>query len=315
VKNLPYYLKNFIYHNLPSAYFKSNYRRLRRFENEADQTELQTRLNYYCKLDKNFKIPSTATAVKDFKRSSGTGYYFDLKEFLHYFKGSTKFNYHFGDETHVNPVPTLFKARPIQGDNANSILFKLNKRRHFQWVDDKLKFSEKNNQLVWRGTAHHELRKRFAEAYYKHPRFNVGQTNQRSGRGKPWQKEAMTIDEQLNYKFLFCPEGRDVATNLKWAMSSNSLCLMPKPRFETWFMEGTLKAGIHYVEIKRDFSDLEEKMDFYIAKPKEAEGIIANAHKHVARFQNKDLEDLLCLNVLTRFAELSEQKNSLKFDY
>lgn len=313
MKKIPYYIKNYTYNSLPEFFFKRKYKSLRAFEAQANQDELNFRLSYYVKTNNSFKLPTNSVAISEFKRGRGTGYFFDLKEFLHYFKNDTKFNYHFGDETHINAEPTLFKARPIEGANENSILFKLNKNRHFRWVNDTIPFRKKSDKLVWRGTAHHELRKRFAEAYYQHPRCDVGQTNERSGRGKPWQKEPMTIDEQLAYKFIFCPEGRDVATNLKWAMSSNSLCLMPKPAYETWFMEGILQADVHYVEIARDFSDLEEKMDYYLANPSEAENIIANAHAHVARFQNKNLEDLLCLNVLSRFAELSGQTNALKF--
>ncbi|TOQ08578.1 glycosyl transferase family 90, partial [Vibrio parahaemolyticus] len=69
-------------------------------------------------------------------------------------------------------------------------------------------------------------------------------------------------------------EGMDVATNLKWIMSSNSLCFTPKLRYETWFMEGKLKAGVHFVQVKDDFSDLDEKMDYYLEHPDKAEEII-----------------------------------------
>ena len=53
-------------------------------------------------------------------------------------------------------------------------------------------------------------------------------------------------------------EGIDVATNLKWIMSSNSLCFSPKLRYETWFMEGKLVPGVHFVEVRDDFDDLAE---------------------------------------------------------
>jgi hypothetical protein len=117
----------------------------------------------------------------------------------------------------------------------------------------------------------------------------------------------MSKEAQLEYKFIFCPEGNDVSTNLKWAMSSNSICFMPKPRYETWFMEGLLKPGIHYVELKSDYSDLEEKIDYYSTHIEEAETIIANANEHVAQFQNQDLERLLSIKVLERYFELSGQ--------
>ena len=75
-----------------------------------------------------------------------------------------------------------------------------------------------------------------------------------------WTKPRLNISEQLQYKFILSIEGNDVASNLKWIMSSNSLAVMPKPKFESWFMEGLLIPDYHFVEIKRDYSDLEENL-------------------------------------------------------
>ena len=41
-------------------------------------------------------------------------------------------------------------------------------------------------------------------------------------------------------------------------MSSNSVAVMPKPKYESWFMEGKLIPDYHYVLIKDDYSDFEE---------------------------------------------------------
>ena len=312
--NAWYFAKNYARNAFPSWYFNRNYKRLKRFEKVCDQNELALRLQYYFKVDRNFTVPISAIAVKNFKKTIGTGYFLDLKEFLHYFTSITRFAYHFGDETHINSYPTLFKARPIQGENANSILFKLNKRRHFKWVKDPYSFAEKKDKLVWRGGAYkyHKERIAFVKKFHNHSLCDVGQTNTVS-ENNPWQKEFMSIKNHLKFKFIFCIEGNDVATNLKWVMSSNSLCIMPKPTYETWFMEGVLKDGVHYVEVKKDFSDLEEKIKYYTIHIKEAEKIIENAHAHVARFKNQDLEDLLCLKVLEKYASLSGQTNARKF--
>ena len=42
-------------------------------------------------------------------------------------------------------------------------------------------------------------------------------------------------------------------------------------------MEGMLKPNYHYIEVKDDFSDLEERLTYYIAHPEEAEAIIETA--------------------------------------
>jgi hypothetical protein len=102
-----------------------------------------------------------------------------------------------------------------------------------------------------------------------------------------WTKPHISMYDHLNYKFILAIEGYDVATNLKWIMSSNSLAVMPRPTYETWFMEGTLIPGYHYVEIRPDYSDLEERMRYYIEHPDEAEAIIAHAHEYVAQSRHR----------------------------
>ncbi len=313
MKNILYYVGNFGYNVLPPAYFKWKYKQLRKYEKTLSEKIIQDRINYYIKVNQYFKIPPEAIAIANYKKTKPTGYYLDLKEFLHYFNPHIKFAYHFGDDTHINPYPTLFKARPIETNNSNSILFKLNKRRHYKWINDPYPFSQKKSLMVWRGAAYKDLRRTFIQQFWNHPLCNAGQTNH-PPEGVPWQKPKLTIDEQLQYKFILCLEGNDVATSLKWVMSSNSLCLMPKPRFETWFMEGRLENKVHYVELENDYSNLEAIINYYSENQEEAQWIIHNAHQYIQQFQNKELEELLSIKVLEQYALLSGQKNILKFD-
>ena len=120
-------------------------------------------------------------------------------------------------------------------------------------------------------------------------------------------KPKNTIREHLYYKFIIALEGNDVASNLKWVMSSNSLAVMTRPTCETWFMEGTLVPGVHYVEVKEDFSDLEEKLLYYINHPDEAQQIINQAHSYIAQFKDEKREELIQLMVMNRYFSLSGQ--------
>lgn len=43
------------------------------------------------------------------------------------------------------------KSRPLTDDNVNSIVMKLDKVRHFIFVDDKKAFTEKKNMVIFRG--------------------------------------------------------------------------------------------------------------------------------------------------------------------
>ncbi|MCG2837122.1 glycosyltransferase family 90 protein [Photobacterium sp. WH77] len=286
------------------------HRRLQYLLNTLDSYDRQyiaSRVNYYLKHNDAFSLPDDkAVSIKRYRKKGQSAYYYDLKEYLHYFDRHFKVTYRFGDDTHLEPYPFLVKARPIAGDNANAVLFKLNKVRHFNFIEDSLSFREKTDKAVWRGAAYQPHRASFVRQYYNHPLCDIGQTNP-GDTPQPWDKGFMSIAEQLGYKFILCIEGNDVATNLKWAMSSNSLCMMPKPKYETWFMEGTLKAGVHYVELKDDFSDLEEKIHYYNQHPEAAEAIIANAHEHVHQFCHPRQEKLIGLLVLKKYFELSGQ--------
>jgi uncharacterized membrane protein len=72
-------------------------------------------------------------------------------------------------------------------------------------------------------------------------------------------------------------------------------------------MEGRLIPNVHYVEIKPDFSDLEERLRFYINNPKEALQIIDNAHRFVKQFRDKKREDLIALAVLRKYFQKTSQ--------
>ena len=72
-------------------------------------------------------------------------------------------------------------------------------------------------------------------------------------------------------------------------------------------MEGTLKSGEHYVELRDDYSDLQEKLDHYLTNPDEAEVIIANLKKHHEKFCNPAKEELISLLVAQKFLHLSGQ--------
>src|SRR5690606_11980210 len=160
----------------------------------------------------------------------------------------------------------------------------LDKIRHFNFISDGKSFLSKADKLIGKGAITQPHRIRFYEQYFGHPLCDLGQTN--TAGNQQWITKKRSIAAHLDYKFILALEGNDVATNLKWIMSSNSLAVMPRPKFETWFMESTLIPDYHYVCIKDDYSDLEEKLTHYIQHPEAALTVIANAHRFVAQFKN-----------------------------
>lgn len=301
-----YYIKNYIRLYIPQGIYRHRLNKKLSTINRYDADYINYRLNYYNRLDKDYQIPDNAEALPDFKlKNHFKVYYFDAFEYTRYFSQGFKINPLFGDITHVPEFPSLVKSRPIEGDNTNSVVMKLEKLRHFLFVKDPNRFEDKKDMVVFRGKVRQEHRIRFLEMYYGHPMCDLGQVNRKGFVKYPAPR--LTIGEHLKYKFILSLEGNDVASNLKWVMSSNSLAVMPKPKYETWFMEGTLIPNYHYVLIKDDYSDLKERLNYYIEHPDEALQIIENAHRYVDQFRDKEREDLLNLLVLKKYFEKTGQ--------
>lgn len=302
---LKYYLINILKLSLPDTLYRTKLDS--KLNNIKESEYIYQRVNYYNQLEKSFNIPDDAVTIKVFKNEKKKTYFFDLMEYLRYFKPTFKVSYLFGDIITVPKSPHIVKSRPIGNENQNAIIMKLNKIRHFIFVDDKITFEDKKNMLVWRGKAYKDHRVTFLKQFHEHLLCNVGQTNTKYDMTVPWQKQKMSLAKQLEYKFILCIEGNDVASNLKWVMSSNSIAFMVKPTYETWFMEGTLVPNHHYVLLKDDYSDLEEKIEYYSTHIDEALTIVKNANNYVAQFKDKEREDLISLLVLKKYFEKSGQ--------
>ena len=243
-------------------------------------------VDYYCKLSSKTKIENSISysQINLFKNS---GYSYDLYNILYPFRREIKFHYLAGDITTVPSQPTFLKSRPIDEMNINSVLLPLDSHRHFRFVDDKKEFNSKINGMVWRGAAYQVHRKEFLNKCYHLSSGNFGNTAVSKNKGIQFQRPRMSIKQQLEYKFIISLEGNDVASNLKWILSSNSVCMMPKPKFESWFSEGKLVANKHYIEIKDDYSDLEERFEEFNNDIDACEHIIKNANKFTREFYSK----------------------------
>ncbi len=300
----PYYIRSVLHRVLPRAFHRSQLARKLSALKEGEREYVLERVNYYNKLSTPFSLGDNSVTLKSFKKTGNTVYYFDIYKVLSYFDDSLKFAYLPGDIVDVPQQPTVLKSRPVGEGNENSVLLKLNHVRHFNFVDDSASFEDKKDKIVWRGAAYQPHRKTIIKQFHDHPMCNIGHTNPTPE--LPPTKDFMSFAEQLQYKFIICPEGNDVATNLKWAMSSNSLCMMSKPKYETWFMEGRLEANKHYVLLKDDYSDLIEKASYYLENPQQAQAIIAHAHEWVAQFKHPKRELLIELMVTDKYLSLQQ---------
>lgn len=285
----------------------SNYQK-KKYIKQNNASCIDSRVAYYNKLSKTFTLPNNTPPVSALsKKNSNSVYFFDAAGYARFLPSSSKINWLFGDVTHIPDCPSIVKSRPINDTNANSVILKLNKVRHFKFIKDRIAYEKKKSMLVARGKVDHTktIRVRFLEQFFDHPMCNAGNTY--VGKYDHWLVKHMAISEQLTYKFILCWEGVDVASNLKWVMSSNSIAIMTKPKYETWFMEGQLIPNHHYIEIKDDFSDLEEKLHYYSEHIDAAKEIIKNANAYTQQFRNRKQENLIAIKVLEKYLTLSGQ--------
>lgn len=268
------------------------------------------RADYCAALPLDSKLGAESLAIGSFDDRQRWTYYFDLRRTLVRFDPRLRFHWFPGDANFIPAHPTLTKCRPLAGGAGRSVILKLNRIRHFHFVRDRIPFSAKQRRVVWRGNARYAPRREVLERYSAHPRCDLGHVGRAAMPAhltKPW----MPIRAQLGYRYVLNLEGNDVATSLKWSMASQSLCLMPKPRFETWFMEGRLVPGVHYVQLEDDCSDLEEKLDHYDAHEEEALRIVRNANAYAGQFQDALVERLTETLAAARYFERTGQSELL----
>ena len=280
---------------------------LAKAQKRSDWNYICERVDYYNKLSVPVSLPEDAMTIEEHtlkNHKSSSVYFFDSYEFLRYFPTHYKWLSAFGDVTWIPKYPSLVKSRPIDNDNANSVILKLDKVRHFIFVDDKKPFVEKEDKAIFRGKVSRKaIREDFMTQFFEHPRIDAGAIEKNPPKPE-WKVEKMTIRQHLNFRYVLALEGIDVASNLKWVMSSNSIAVMPRPNYETWFMEGKLIPNYHYIEVKEDFSDLEAKLDYYSSHIVEAEAIIAHAHEWVEQFMDKEREEVIALLVLQKYFKI-----------
>lgn len=299
-----FYIKGYSQRLWPHAPLEKEIGQLMKQLSREEKDRVEYRLNYYNKLSSAKFKPQNGTVVKDLLHpKTPKAYYFDTYEYARYFDKNLPIDYAFGDVNTILPHPMVCKSRPIHGGNENNVLLNLDKARHFVSVDDKKEFGVKKDILLGRGALYQGHRIDFYKKYFDHPLCDLGQVNKVGGDAR-WIKKPMSIPEHLDYKFILSLEGNDVATNLKWIMSSKSIAVCPPLKMETWYMEGELLPDVHFIGIKSDYSNLEEKLEYYINHQKEAQDIIKNANLHRNLFCNPIIEDLVSLLVLKKYFEL-----------
>lgn len=213
-----------------------------------------------------------------------------------------------GDVSHSSStVPWLAKTRPINERGA-SVLLPFNIDRHWGPIREAkasdIPWNQKMDHLVWRGADTGQGKRVGVEKYSNVSWGDLGFVNVTHEKYKghiqrQHIKPKMSIADQLKHKYILSIEGNDVATNLKWILSTGSVCIMPTPTIESWLMEGRLIPWKHYIPVRGDLSDLHSRVEWAKKHQRECIKIVHNANQFMSQFGKSDLE--LIKNILETY--------------
>ena len=281
------------------------------------QEDILFRVNYYCHLLVPQSLPADTPMLEDNtfrhndrpwasalarrkRRLAGPlPFFFDTYEYTRCYSQQLHWCVEGGDVNTEMQLPTITKSRliPSPGQASNNVLLKLNKVRHFFFLNDPYSWEEKQSRVIFRGVVKDKPRRQqFLDMWQGHKLCDISDKCDKS------------IIDHLHYRYIMALEGNDVASNLKWVMSSNSIAVMPRPTCETWFMEGRLRPGYHYIEISPDYHDLAEKIEYYETHPEEAKAIVRHAHEWVNQFRDAEREDMISILVMDKYFSMTGQR-------
>lgn len=225
-----------------------------------------------------------------------------------------KFLYRFGDYAQKSLFDGVI-AKTRQCNDLSVTLLKLNLARHWKDVRNvaprDMDYRHKEDVAVWRGATtgirkEKGTRAGLVEKFFDdRRRFDVAFSklvDPQDPRGH-LVKDMKSMQEQLQYKFLICLEGNDVASGLKWMLQSNSVVMMPKPSVSSWVMEDKLEPLVHYIPLADDFSDAEAQVDWALSHENECMEISRNASRFMSQFMNPRKEILIEYAVFRRYLD------------
>lgn len=289
--------------------------RLNYYLNELKDEEIIINKNNYT-FEYNYSDYSKIIVLNKDYLNKNEGYNNYTKDLVGYFKLINNNNFFLAllndSIDHNLKVPVIAKARSVC--NTNRILLKLNNLTHSFMLKDipkyDIAFTSKNNKLIWRGCSTNKrngLRETLVKKFQNHINPDIDIKYDKLVQGYNNDKNQFIIGNRLSYsdhlksKFILSIEGNDVATNLKWLLLSNSVVLMPTPTVCSWFMEDQLKPFVHYIPIKSDFSDLEEKYKWCLDNLGTCETIAKNATKYIEIFLDEKNENELIQKVIENY--------------
>lgn len=231
---------------------------------------------------------------------------FELDRCVKYFDADARFDYLFGDIVHEPEAPAFVKSRPITSGATNSVVLKLDRIRHFNFISDPKAFADKKEMLVSRNVVRQPHRRLLLEKYFGHPLCDLGQVNtdtDHPGMDHPLHDHEPAARLQVHSLHRRQRRGHQPQVGDELQLHSGDACAPLRDLVHGRFAD--TRSPLH--RGSTDYSDLATKLQHYIDHPDEAQAIIDNAHSYVDRFRNRRIERAAGLLVVKKYLELTGQ--------
>jgi hypothetical protein len=190
-------------------------------------------------------------------------------------------------------------------------------RRRIFAKEEGLPFSDKKKQLLWRGSvsANPEIRKALLDTVGGKSWANVKEISwadsrfQPNSKSNPSDNEVLPIEDHCTYAFLVHTEGRSFSGRGKYLLNCKSVFITHKLTWLEAHHSALVSSGpdANYVEVDRDWSDLERKVEFLLDNPQSAERIAENSVKTLRdRYLTPAAESCYWRALVRKYGEVSQ---------
>ncbi|WP_258098003.1 glycosyl transferase family 90 [Marinoscillum pacificum] len=264
-------------------------------------------LHWYCKNLMHLPL------IRDIRTLPFYNKYRDLHSLIDFFRPfdqfetnieNVKFPIFYGEHGETGTLPIIRKAR--QTTDKTSTLYDLRSLRFntpcVEVSSSDIPWNKKNNNVIWRGaTTGSKTRESFVKKYFDN--YDIGFSNvKQKPHLEPFKKNTISIAEQLKSKFIVSLQGNDIASNIRWTLFSNSVLIMPKPKWTSWAMDEKLNPQEHYLELNDDLSNLEDLLEWAQSNDSLCQQIAQNGKNFISQVLDSEYDDQIRFRLLDQYA-------------